>query len=126
MLAAPVGPTPSPNDGNDELTGGDGADSFSASAGDDVLFAVDGLADSLINGGSGVDTAHYDLARPDPSAVENRVPEWVPDRLPGACRAATSPHLSRSQSPFGVANQPGPHPAVDEARHDVMVQRRSA
>lgn len=64
------------NDGNDELTGGAGVDSFAGSAGDDVFFAVDGTADSLLNGGSGVDTAHYDAAvDPTPLAVENRVPQ---------------------------------------------------
>ena len=63
------------NDGNDELTGGAGADSFSGSAGDDVFFAADGTADTLLNGGPGVDTAHYDAALdPSPLAVENRFP----------------------------------------------------
>lgn len=69
------GDTLAGNDGNDELTGGGGADSFAGSGGDDVFFAVDGAADSLINGGSGVDTAHYDASLdPTPVAVENRVP----------------------------------------------------
>lgn len=63
-------------DGNDELTGGAGADSFLGSAGDDVFFAADGTADTQLNGGSGVDTAHYDAALdPTPLAVENRIPE---------------------------------------------------
>ena len=64
------------NDGNDELTGGAGADSFTGSAGDDVFFAVDSVADSQLNGGSGIDTAHYDAGLdPTPLAVENRVPQ---------------------------------------------------
>ena len=64
------------NDGNDQLTGGDGADSLVGSGGDDVFFAVDGAADSLLNGGSGTDTAHYDGALdPTPLAVENRLPQ---------------------------------------------------
>jgi len=64
------------NDGADELTGGDGADSFSGSAGDDVFFAADGVADAQLNGGPGVDTAHYDGALdPVPLAVENHLPE---------------------------------------------------
>jgi Ca2+-binding RTX toxin-like protein len=64
------------NDGNDELTGGAGADSFLGSAGDDVFFAVDGAADTQLNGGQGVDTAHYDGALdPVPLAVENHLPE---------------------------------------------------
>ena len=63
------------NDGNDELTGGAGADSFLGSAGDDVFFAVDGAADTQLNGGSGIDTAHYDATLdPSPLAVENRFP----------------------------------------------------
>jgi Ca2+-binding RTX toxin-like protein len=64
------------NDGNDELTGGAGADSFAGSDGDDVFFATDGEADTQLNGGPGIDTAHYDAALdPAPVAVENRIPE---------------------------------------------------
>ena len=76
LRGADGGDTLAGNDGNDELTGGAGVDSFAGSAGDDVFFAVDGTADSLLNGGSGVDTAHYDAAvDPTPLAVENRVPQ---------------------------------------------------
>jgi Ca2+-binding RTX toxin-like protein len=64
------------NDGNDELTGGAGADSFSGSDGADVFFATDGEADTQLNGGPGIDTAHYDaVLDPSPVAVENRIPE---------------------------------------------------
>jgi Ca2+-binding RTX toxin-like protein len=64
------------NDGNDSLTGDAGSDSFLGSAGDDTFFAVDAAADAQLNGGAGVDTAHYDGALdPTPLAVENRVPQ---------------------------------------------------
>ena len=64
------------NDGNDTLTGDAGADSFLGSAGDDTFFAVDGVADTQLSGGAGVDTAHYDGAfDPTPLAVENRLPQ---------------------------------------------------
>jgi Ca2+-binding RTX toxin-like protein len=64
------------NDGNDEMTGGGGADAFIGSAGDDVFFAFDGVADTQLNGGSGIDTAHYDATLdPTPLAVENRIPQ---------------------------------------------------
>jgi Ca2+-binding RTX toxin-like protein len=64
------------NDGNDTLTGDAGADSFLGSAGDDTFFAVDGVADTQLSGGAGVDTAHFDGAfDPTPLAVENRLPQ---------------------------------------------------
>ena len=64
------------NDGNDELTGGAGADSLAGSSGEDAFFAVDGEADSNLNGGPGIDTARYDAGiDPAPLAVENRLPE---------------------------------------------------
>jgi Ca2+-binding RTX toxin-like protein len=64
------------NDGNDTLTGNAGSDSFLGSAGDDTFLAVDGVADAQLNGGAGVDTAHYDGALdPTPLAVENRLPQ---------------------------------------------------
>ncbi|HEU4450253.1 MAG TPA: calcium-binding protein [Gaiellaceae bacterium] len=64
------------NDGDDVLTGGAGADSFSGSSGNDLFFAVDGEADTQLNGGPGIDTAHYDAALDaTPVAVENRFPE---------------------------------------------------
>lgn len=63
-------------DGNDTLLGGAGSDAFIAGAGDDVLEAVDGEAESNLNGGPGVDTARYDsVIDPAPVAVENRLPE---------------------------------------------------
>jgi Ca2+-binding RTX toxin-like protein len=64
------------NDGNDTLTGDAGSDTFLGSAGDDTFFAVDGVADTQLSGGAGVDTAHYDGAfDPTPLAVENRLPQ---------------------------------------------------
>ena len=64
------------HDADDELTGGAGVDSFVGSGGNDVFFAVDGVADSLLSGGSGTDTAYYDASLdPTPLAVENRVPQ---------------------------------------------------
>jgi len=63
-------------DGNDTLLGGTGSDGLIAGAGDDVLDAVDGEADSNLNGGPGVDTARYDAGiDPAPVAVENHLPE---------------------------------------------------
>ncbi len=63
-------------DGNDNLHGGAGSDAFIAGGGDDFLDAVDGEAESNLNGGPGVDTARYDAAiDPAPVAVENHLPE---------------------------------------------------
>lgn len=62
-------------DGNDALIGGAGIDSLSGGNGDDLLDAVDTIADSLIDGGTGNDTAYYDrLADPAPVAVEIHFP----------------------------------------------------
>ncbi|MGH3072851.1 MAG: calcium-binding protein [Gaiellaceae bacterium] len=60
--------------GNDTITGGAGVDSLSGSDGDDVFHANDGEADTVVNGGPGIDTATYDGAL-DTSilAVENRI-----------------------------------------------------
>jgi Ca2+-binding RTX toxin-like protein len=75
LLGGGAADTLAGNDGDDELTGGDGADSFAGSAGNDVFFAVDSAADTLLNGGPGVDTAHYDGGvDPTPVAVENHFP----------------------------------------------------
>lgn len=71
--------------GNDELVGGAGADTFSASDGDDMIRADDDETDVSINGGPGVDTAHYDSTTcvgppyvctgdPAPVATENKIP----------------------------------------------------
>jgi Ca2+-binding RTX toxin-like protein len=63
-------------DGDDTLLGGSGSDAFIAGAGDDSLEAVDGEAESNLNGGPGIDTATYDAGvDPAPVAVENRLPE---------------------------------------------------
>lgn len=74
-------------DHNDVLTGGSGADSFSASGGDDIIHAEDDEADTLINGGSEVDTAYFDEGLdPDPVAVENEIGDGgPPPPPPGPC-----------------------------------------
>ncbi len=60
--------------GDDDLTGGAGADSLTANDGTDVLRANDGEADTLLSGGSGTDTAYYDLVLdPSPVAVETKI-----------------------------------------------------
>jgi Ca2+-binding RTX toxin-like protein len=61
--------------GNDTMIGGAGADEFLGATGNDTMFANDGEADTSINGGSDVDTAHYDLAfDPNPAATETEIP----------------------------------------------------
>jgi Ca2+-binding RTX toxin-like protein len=63
-------------DGDDTLLGGSGSDAFIGGAQDDSLDAVDGEADSNLNGGPGIDTARYDAGiDPAPVAVENHLPE---------------------------------------------------
>ena len=60
--------------GNDDLTGGSGGDSLTGSTGNDVFHADDDEADTLISGGSGTDTAYYDLGiDPTPTATETKV-----------------------------------------------------
>ncbi len=75
---------------DDLLTGGSGLDTFFASDGNDVIRADDGQADGSMNGGPGVDTAHYDGGGLDPTpvAVENHVvvtPPPPPPPPPGSC-----------------------------------------
>jgi hypothetical protein len=53
-------------DGNDRLTGGEGIDYFQGEGGTDVLNAIDGLADALLDTGGGGDILHRD--RTDPQA----------------------------------------------------------
>lgn len=55
---------------DDILIGGPGVDEFTGSSGDDTIFADDGEADSSINGGPGIDTAHVDVLDPQPVATE--------------------------------------------------------
>ena len=63
------------NDGNDVMVGGSGADSLVGGNGNDTLQAADGVADTSLSGGSGVDTAFFDVGiDPTPSAVEIQNP----------------------------------------------------
>ena len=83
----------SAGDGNDAVVGGPGADELIGGNNDDFLDADDGEADIQINGGAGVDTAHYDAGiDPAPIAVENAVadpgtgpPPPPPPPPPGEC-----------------------------------------
>jgi Ca2+-binding RTX toxin-like protein len=54
-------------DGDDTLTGGDGVDVLHGEAGNDTLDAIDGIADSLLDGGGGTDVVRRD--RVDPAAA---------------------------------------------------------
>ena len=54
-------------DGDDTLTGGDGVDVLQGEAGNDTLDAIDGIADSLLDGGGGSDVVRRD--RVDPAAI---------------------------------------------------------
>ena len=56
--------------GNDQLTGSAGADSFFGEDGDDTLFVRDSLADLLLNGGNGFDSAQIDSADTNRSSIE--------------------------------------------------------
>ena len=69
-------------DGNDDSLGGLGADSISSGAGDDTIRAADGIADPVLNGGAGIDTAYYDLSDPVPSAVETKILDTGPPPPP--------------------------------------------
>ncbi len=69
---------------NDTLTGDAGLDSFAGSTGDDIIHAQDDEADTLINGGPGIDTAYYDeQVDANPVAVENRIGDGGPPPPPG-------------------------------------------
>jgi Ca2+-binding RTX toxin-like protein len=46
--------------GHDHLTGGDGTDTFSGGGGNDTFFARDGIAESVLGGAAGFDTAYAD------------------------------------------------------------------
>jgi Ca2+-binding RTX toxin-like protein/glucose/arabinose dehydrogenase len=95
-------------DGNDDSVGGAGADSISSGSGDDTIRAVDGLADPVLNGGGGVDTAYYDLADPVPSAVENKIldsgppppppPPPEPDTTPPETTITSGPPASTTET----------------------------
>jgi hypothetical protein len=69
------GDTLAGNVGLDTLIGGAGADSLIGGDGDDTLRADDDEADSLLNGGPGTDTAHFDQGI-DPTllAIEVAIP----------------------------------------------------
>ena len=69
-------------DGNDDSLGGLGADSISSGGGDDTIRAADGIADPVLNGGAGIDTAYYDLSDPVPSAVETKILDTGPPPPP--------------------------------------------
>jgi Ca2+-binding RTX toxin-like protein len=63
------------NDGNDLLVGGLGSDSFVGGNGNDTLEAADGVADTSLSGGAGVDICFFDFGLdPAPSAVEIQNP----------------------------------------------------
>jgi Ca2+-binding RTX toxin-like protein len=63
------------NDGNDLLVGGLGSDSFVGGSGNDTFEAADGVADTILSGGAGVDTCFFDVGLdPAPSAVEIQNP----------------------------------------------------
>ena len=78
-------------EGNDDITGGVGADNISSGAGDDTIRAVDGITDTSLNGGAGIDTAYYDLLDPVPSAVENKFIDTVPPPPPPPPPTDTTP-----------------------------------
>jgi uncharacterized delta-60 repeat protein len=56
--------------GNDVLTGSAGADSLFGEDGDDTLFARDGVADPLLSGGNGFDSAQVDSIDANKSGIE--------------------------------------------------------
>ena len=69
---------------NDTLTGGAGLDSFAASSGDDTMHAQDDEADTLLNGGPGIDTAYIDTGvDANPVATENVIGDGGPPPPPG-------------------------------------------
>ena len=92
-------------DGNDDTLGGLGADSISSGSGDDTIRAADGIADPVLNGGAGIDTAYYDLSDPVPSAVENKIldsgpppPPPGPDTTPPETTITSGPASPTSQT----------------------------
>jgi Ca2+-binding RTX toxin-like protein len=90
--------------GNDTLTGGLGSDTLTAAEGDDLIFAEDGVADVFINGGPGLDTAHYDLGLdPNPSAVETKLATPPPPQPAGSCvYNAVTKSVSAQMAPGGA------------------------
>ena len=61
--------------GTTTSTAARGADSFIGGNGNDTFRAADGVADVSLSGGSGVDTAYFDVGiDPGPSAVEIQNP----------------------------------------------------
>ena len=71
-MAAPIG-SPAAT-GNDTLIGGAGVDTLIGNDGNDLFRADDDEADATISGGTGIDTAHYDLGLdPNPGAVEVKI-----------------------------------------------------
>jgi Ca2+-binding RTX toxin-like protein len=90
--------------GNDTLTGGLGIDTLTAADGDDLIFAEDSIADLFINGGSGIDTAHYDLGLdPSPSAVETKLSTPPPPPPAGTCIYNALTKSAVAQIPDGGA-----------------------
>jgi Ca2+-binding RTX toxin-like protein len=64
------------NDGDDLIVGGLGADSFVGGGGNDTFEAADGVADTIMSGGQGIDTCTFDAALdPAPIAVEIQHPQ---------------------------------------------------
>ena len=100
-------------EGNDDILGGTGADNISSGAGDDTIRAVDGLTDTSLNGGAGIDSAYYDLLDPAPSAVENKFidsePPPPPPPPPSAAASGTGHDAARDDDRLraGLADVPG-------------------
>jgi Ca2+-binding RTX toxin-like protein len=102
--------------GDDQLVGGAGADRFLGSSGDDTFHAVDGAADVLLNGGPGVDTAHYDGGvDPNPTAVEHKLPILPPPPPDGACSYSAATRQVTAK--LAVGDGPATLKVVGDAIH---------
>jgi Ca2+-binding RTX toxin-like protein len=92
--------------GNDAVTGGAGGDTLNTADGDDTLYVEDGVADLLLNGGPGHDTAYLDFGLdPTPSAVEVRIATPPPPPPAGSCLYTAATRSVTAQLSAGGAPQ---------------------
>jgi Ca2+-binding RTX toxin-like protein len=106
------------NDGDDTLTGGTGVDTLTGGADNDTLHADDGVVDTIICTGGGIDTGTFDL---DPPETYIDCPDTDTDTVPDvadACPSQASATITGCPPPVinPVPNPPSASTATPAAK----------